>query len=119
MSESDTRLTLLFDRYYSNIASDSEINELMGLIDALDDVDCILQLLNLHQMESQFSNEESEALFNSVTNLKVCEEIVGTGSKKNGIRYLRWIQYAAAVALLIFGASLIWKLENIRNIIDR
>lgn len=106
-----SRLTMLFKNYYSGLATEAEIDELMLLIKESKDDKQLAELIknvweNQYPDEKQFSKQESEKMLHSILYMSVHKH--DDDYLENKIRTLGWVRYAAASIIFIAGITMYW-----------
>ena len=116
MSEFSTRLTYLFNRYYSGEATPEESSELMVMIKAAKNNHELNDLLeeawdNLSNHELFFSRENSAKIFDSIV-FQQDNEPEEDEQEKPWLQNFYWWRYAAAAIILIFGFGALYKFQS-------
>jgi transmembrane sensor len=101
-----SRLAILFNRYYSGLATDAETDELMHLIRTSKDVEALSVLIedaweNLNPDGKEFSEEESEKMLREI--LQITDNQESEEEPETKVRPLWWLRYAVASVMLLGG----------------
>ncbi|REA63035.1 iron dicitrate transport regulator FecR [Dyadobacter luteus] len=111
MHEFSTRLTYLFQKYYSGDASAEETDELMLLVRRAQGDQQLTDILkyaweNAAENHGFFSGNESETIFGNIIEHTSEQETISP------LRKWYWWRYAAAAILILFGLGALYKFND-------
>jgi len=118
MSEFSTRLTYLFNRYYSGEATAAETDELMSIIKKAKTNQELNELLEeawekASSRDNFFSKEQSEKIFDLIIGQQNGAQPDDDDNGEQPVfRNFYWWRYAAAAIILIFGFGALYKFRS-------